>query len=111
MESLIEKILTQGSPLVVLVLIVWMMVEKFLKAASEARNEFLKHQTEARQTWVTEVVGLHREHLDARNQMRTVLESVAESSNKLSTAILEASIRADGSANRAAQEIARHQPK
>jgi ABC-type nickel/cobalt efflux system permease component RcnA len=63
METLLEKLLTNGSPLVVLVLVVWMFL-RYLQSSREKDSEMMKE--------------MHNQHIEARETSRLALKENAE---------------------------------
>lgn len=83
MEVFIEKLLTQGSPLVVLVVVVWMFL-RYLQVAREGDREVLKE--------------MHTQHLEAREAMRKALVDNITSTkdNTMALLRLEQSVTRNG---------------
>lgn len=80
METFILKILTQGSPLVVLVMVVWMFL-RFLERTREADREMMR--------------GFNAQHLDARAQTNVALIANADATRRNTEALqaLEQTVR------------------
>lgn len=79
MDTVIDKILTTGGPLGVLVVVVWL----FLKAQKDNRDSAIQERKE----FMDKIHDLHGEHISARAESRVVLDRVATSLHEISIAV------------------------